>query len=55
MTGSAMQTPVSGLGQLLRHWRQVRGMSQLDLALEAESSARHLSFIETGHAGRCAV
>tara|TARA_R100000005_G_scaffold96434_1_gene83303 strand:- start:1555 stop:2481 length:927 start_codon:yes stop_codon:yes gene_type:complete len=50
MTGSAMQTPVSGLGQLLRHWRQVRGMSQLDLALEAESSARHLSFIETGRA-----
>jgi len=50
MTASAMQTPVQGLGQLLRHWRQVRGMSQLDLALEAGSSARHLSFIETGRA-----
>lgn len=50
MTASAMQTPVQGPGQLLRHWRQVRGMSQLDLALEAGSSARHLSFIETGRA-----
>jgi transcriptional regulator with XRE-family HTH domain len=36
------------LGQLLRHWRSSRGMSQLDLALRAGFSARHLSFIETG-------
>ena len=36
------------VGSLLREWRQRRRMSQLDLALEAEISARHLSFIETG-------
>jgi transcriptional regulator with XRE-family HTH domain len=36
------------VGNLLREWRQRRRMSQLDLALEAEISARHLSFIETG-------
>ncbi|HET9038335.1 MAG TPA: helix-turn-helix transcriptional regulator [Myxococcaceae bacterium] len=33
---------------LLRHWRTRRGMSQLDLALAAEVSARHVSFLETG-------
>ena len=38
------------LGQLLREWRTARGMSQLDLAMHAGFSARHLSFIETGRA-----
>lgn len=38
------------VGQLLRDWRQRRRMSQLDLALEADISARHLSFVETGRA-----
>src|SRR5688500_14184253 len=33
---------------LLRDWRQRRRLSQLDLALEAGVSARHLSFLETG-------
>jgi transcriptional regulator with XRE-family HTH domain len=37
-----------GVGHLLRQWRQQRRMSQLDLALSAEVSSRHLSFIETG-------
>ena len=37
-------------GRLLREWRQARRRSQLDLALDAEVSARHLSFIETGRA-----
>ncbi len=36
------------VGMLLREWRQRRRMSQLDLALEAGVSARHLSFVETG-------
>lgn len=36
------------VGELLRDWRQRRHISQLDLALEAEVSARHISFIETG-------
>jgi transcriptional regulator with XRE-family HTH domain len=35
---------------LLRHNRQRRGMSQLDLSLAAEVSARHISFLETGRA-----
>src|SRR5688572_28622399 len=38
------------LGPKLRDWRQRRRMSQLDLALEAEISSRHLSFIENGRA-----
>jgi transcriptional regulator with XRE-family HTH domain len=33
---------------LLKYWRGTRGMSQLDLALTAEVSSRHLSFLETG-------
>ena len=33
---------------MLREWRNRRRMSQLDLALEANVSARHLSFVETG-------
>jgi transcriptional regulator with XRE-family HTH domain len=36
------------VGTLLRDWRQRRRMSQLDLALEAGVSARHVSFVETG-------
>lgn len=48
MSQSAVKQPVSDFGSLLRKWRQIRGMSQLDLALEADSSARHISFIETG-------
>jgi transcriptional regulator with XRE-family HTH domain len=36
------------IGDLLREWRQRRRLSQLDLALEAEISTRHLSFLETG-------
>jgi transcriptional regulator with XRE-family HTH domain len=35
-------------GELLRHWRQRRKRSQLDLALDTGISARHLSFVETG-------
>jgi transcriptional regulator with XRE-family HTH domain len=37
-------------GSLLRHWRTVRRMSQLDVALSAEISQRHLSFLESGRA-----
>jgi transcriptional regulator with XRE-family HTH domain len=33
---------------MLRQWREHRRLSQLELALEAEISARHLSFVETG-------
>jgi transcriptional regulator with XRE-family HTH domain len=36
------------VGVLLRQWREHRRLSQLDLANNAEISARHLSFLETG-------
>jgi transcriptional regulator with XRE-family HTH domain len=37
-----------GVGGLLRDWRKRRRLSQMDLALTAEVSTRHLSFVETG-------
>lgn len=53
-TGSRLQgekaTPGSPIGRLLRQWRERRRLSQLGLAMEAEVSARHLSFVETGRA-----
>jgi transcriptional regulator with XRE-family HTH domain len=36
------------VGSLLRQWRERQRLTQLELALEAEISARHLSFVETG-------
>ena len=36
------------VGELLRDWRERRHLSQLELSLQAEISARHLSFVETG-------
>ena len=38
------------IGTQLREWRARRRLSQLDLALDADISTRHLSFIETGRA-----
>ena len=35
-------------GDLLRHWRAVRRISQLDLASTAETTPRYVSFVETG-------
>ena len=43
-----MQTQTVPVGEQLRAWRSRRRLSQLDLALDAEISARHLSFLETG-------
>ena len=40
----------TGVGPLLRRWREFRHLSQLELALEADVSARHISFLETGRA-----
>lgn len=40
----------SPFGEHLRHWRQHRRLSQQGLALEAEISTRHLSYVETGRA-----
>src|SRR5687768_9785492 len=44
----SVMTPPAGAGELLRDWRRRRRLSQLDVALEAAVSARHLSFVETG-------
>ncbi|MEP6955160.1 MAG: helix-turn-helix transcriptional regulator [Solirubrobacteraceae bacterium] len=38
------------IGPLLRDWRTRRHLSQMDLALDAGVSTRHLSFVETGRA-----
>jgi len=38
----------TAFGDLLRDWRRRRRLSQLDLALEADVSARHVSFVESG-------
>ncbi|EIF34577.1 putative transcriptional regulator [Burkholderia sp. Ch1-1] len=40
--------PPNDLGVLLRHWRDIRGISQLDLSFRAGVSQRHISFIESG-------
>lgn len=45
---SAVVSADKGVGPLLRAWRERRRISQLELALRADSSARHISFVETG-------
>ena len=45
---STRYQPHRPVGDLLREWRQRRRLSQLDLAIQADISARHLSFVETG-------
>ena len=37
-------------GDLIKYWRQVRNVSQMDLALECDTSSRHSSCVETGRA-----
>jgi len=41
-------TAAESVGHQLRRWRRLRDLSQLDLALQADVSARHISFVETG-------
>ena len=41
---------MSDFSHVLKTWRGMRRLSQLDLALEAGVSARHISFLETGRA-----
>ncbi|MCB5201068.1 helix-turn-helix transcriptional regulator [Neorhizobium sp. T786] len=47
-TATSTPTTRTAVGHVLREWRARRRMSQLDLALDAEISARHLSFVESG-------
>ena len=49
-TARTERTQPAHIGDHLREWRQRRHLSQLDLAGDAEISARHLSFVETGRA-----
>lgn len=51
-TAIATASPSSAqpVGALLREWRQRRRLSQLDLAMDADISTRHLSYMETGRA-----
>ena len=46
----AAATAPAPVGELLRSWRQRRSLSQLELALDADVSSRHVSFLETGRA-----
>lgn len=46
-TATAAESPAA-FGPLLRRWRTARRLSQFDLAFDADMSARHLSFLETG-------
>lgn len=48
ITSPDPKVPPRELGDLLRYWRDVRGVSQLDLSLEASISQRQISFIESG-------
>jgi transcriptional regulator with XRE-family HTH domain len=50
MSSSSPVAARGGLGDLLRHWRSVRGKSQLDLAGDAGTTPRYVSFVETGRA-----
>jgi transcriptional regulator with XRE-family HTH domain len=43
-----MDRAAATFGQQLRHWRRQRGLTQLALALAADVSARHLSWLEAG-------
>src|SRR5687768_2705290 len=45
---TANSLPAAQVGLLLREWRAARRLSQLDLALDAGVSTRHLSCVETG-------
>jgi len=47
-TATLVRMNENRVGTLLRDWRRQRRLSQLDLALEAGVSTRHLSFVETG-------
>lgn len=46
----APAAPERGFGAHLRYWRLKRGLSQLELSGQCDSSQRHLSFLESGRA-----
>ncbi len=48
MAGMSEKVSDGAFGRLLRFWRQLRKRSQEDVALEIDSSIRHISFLENG-------
>lgn len=48
LTSAAAPSPRNEFGRLLRHRRDRRGLSQLDLSVQSGVSQRHISFIESG-------
>ena len=48
LANGSVVAELTDFGRLLRQWRRVRHMSQLDLAVVSGVSSRHISFIETG-------
>mgnify|MGYP002777068999 CR=1 FL=1 len=44
------ESHLGSFGTLLKHWRNQRGLSQLDLAVTSQVSQRHISFLESGRA-----
>src|SRR6202140_780339 len=48
MKSPNLRRTTSELGVLLRHWRDVRGKSQLDLSLDTGVSQKQISFVESG-------
>jgi transcriptional regulator with XRE-family HTH domain len=45
---NAQSNPAGPFSSLLKHWRSVRRLTQIELAVDANVSARHLCFLETG-------
>ncbi len=48
VSGTSVADGRAPVGELLRRWRELRRLTQLDLAGQAVVSARHLSYVETG-------
>src|SRR3954466_1992475 len=42
--------PAGHFSSLLKHWRHLRRLTQIELAVDANVSARHVCFLETGRA-----
>jgi transcriptional regulator with XRE-family HTH domain len=50
MEAASLHPTLPSVGALLRRWREARRLSQMELALDAGVSTRHLSFLENGRA-----
>src|SRR4051812_23623419 len=48
MEAATLHASTPTVGALLRRWRESRRLSQMELALDAGVSTRHLSFVENG-------